>query len=139
MLDMDRAKLTEMVYRRLSDPSFRRRLTATAPDGSHPVVVVTREDSVSFMLSRLDASGGTGNVVAPFLNGLVVLAMDATVPTPKGGEEVPSLTTDCTVGVLVERMLMDMPRGGSSVYQFIIKGGSTEERRGHAEMVALAG
>ncbi len=74
MLDMDRATLTEMVYSLLSDPTFRRRLTATAPDGSHPVVVVTREDSVSSMLTRLDALGGSGNVVVPVLDGLVVLA-----------------------------------------------------------------
>ena len=138
MLDMDRARLTERVYRLLSDPTFRRRLTATAPDGSHPVVVVTREDAVSSMLSRLDAVGGSGNVVVPDPAGLVVLAMDAIMPLRKGSKGVLNLTTDCTVGVLVERMRMEMPHGGLNL-KFAVKGDSATERGGHAEMVALRG
>ncbi len=135
MLDMDRDALTEMVYRRLANPSFRRRLTARAPDGSHPLVIATREELVESMLHRLEVVGGSGNVVVPMLNGLVVLAMDAVNPEAEDAVDTPcAITTDCTVGVLVERMSLD--QGG--VYRFVVEG-HAKPRGGHAEVVALAG
>lgn len=133
MLDMDREALTEMVYRRLSNPSFRKRLTARAPDGSHPLVVATRDELVSSVLDRLQSTGGSGNVVAPMLNGLVVLAIHASSDDDAGDELPASITTDCTLGVLIERMRLD----GGGLHRFVVEGPSPS--LGQAEVVALAG
>lgn len=132
MADMDRDSLTEMVYRRLATPGFRQRLTATAPDGSRPVLVATRDELMSSILQRLAAMGGAGNVVVPHLNGLVVLAMEAEEPAGQVGKE--QLTATCTVGVLVERMALT----GAGTYWFQFPDGPALHSA-HAEVVALAG
>ncbi len=135
MLDMDRGALTEMVYRRLSNPSFRERLTARAPDGSHPLVLTTGDELMSSVLQRLEAIGGSGNVVAPMLNGLVVLAVNTRVPDEGGvtDEQPAAITADCTVGVFIERMRFD----GAGLYRLMAEG--TSPSLGRAEVVAVAG
>jgi len=56
-LTADRAAITRFMYQRLARPSFRRCLTARAPDGTRPVVVALRDDHVDSLLSKINANG----------------------------------------------------------------------------------
>ncbi len=133
MDDVDRSDVTEFVYRRLADPCFRERLTATASDGTRPIVVALRDDPMSRLIADLDQLGGSGNVVMPMLNGFVVIAMRADDDDCAG--EVHTLTPDCTVGVFCARLQAD---GDHAVYRFAIEGPDRRES-GRAEVVALGG
>lgn len=136
MPDMERAAMTEFVYRRLADPAFRDRLTAKAPDGSKPIVIALRTDSVRWLLGQVDAAGRSANVVVPFLNGAYVIAMDEVPEAETKGEQRHRLTADCTVGVLIERLSCD---GNSGTYTFVVDGPADGIGAGRAELVALAG
>ncbi|HSH61280.1 MAG TPA: hypothetical protein VK988_16890 [Acidimicrobiales bacterium] len=134
MDDVDRSDVTEFVYQRLADPCFRERLTATASDGTRPILVALRDDPMSRLTADLDQLGGSGNVVMPMLNGFVVIAMRAD-HDDDCADEVHTLTRDCTVGVFVARLQAD---GDSAVYRFAIEGSDRREG-GRAEVVALGG
>lgn len=77
MANVNRSTLTRYVYQRLAEPDFRQRLTATSPDGSHPIIVALRGDPMAGLLQKLHKAGGAGNVVVPVLNGFVVLAIQS--------------------------------------------------------------
>lgn len=141
MPDMDRAELGRLVYRRLTDSGFRTRLKATAPDGTRPIIVTLRTDPVSTLLGHLAAVGGAGNVVVPTLNGVVILAMQATHDIDPPGRDVaePLLCDDCTVGVLLERLKLDVTAGQPVLYHFVVAGPGSRVDRAHAEVVAVAG
>jgi len=144
---MDRAAMTRLVYQRLADPGFRRLLHATAPDGTRPIIVVMPDDPILGLLHQVRAAGGSGNVVFPALNGVVVLTMeaasDATSTDIEGaeGDVTPSpLRSDSTVGVFLERLRLDVAFSGPAVsYEFIVEGTDERTERAEAKVVALAG
>lgn len=115
-----------------NDPSFRKELRATAPDGSRPVVVALRGDSVSSVLTEVEARGGAGNVIVPWLNGIVAISMSR---LPDDAEEggAHAITPRCTVGVFLERVFQD----GGGTYEFVLEH-SGHRDRGTAEAVAIA-
>jgi hypothetical protein len=138
MVDVDRDAVGRFVFGRLaSDAEFRARLTATAPDGSRPILVALPGDRMSSVLANLDAFGGAGNVVVPLYGGVVVLAMRNAAPRVVGAFE-PSdrdITPDCTVGVFLQRVSGDADQSG---YRFIFEhDGHTDA--GTAELVAISG
>jgi hypothetical protein len=133
--DVDRRWLRSYVLRRLADPSFCEGLTAVAPDGSRPVIVALRDDGMTDVLRELHARGGSGNLIVPHFNGYVIVAMTRLTGAPdeQHGSEPVALTTECTVGLFVERLKMD----GSELYYFV---GETDSHDfGTAEVVGLAG
>lgn len=140
MADMDRAATTRFVYERLARPGFRSRLTATAPDGTRPVIVTMREDPLGVLVDQVRTAGGAGNVVLPTLNGVVVLAVTTVEGdgAPDGG--LPALRSDCTVGVLLARLGLDglLPEEGV-VHDFTVVGPDSRTERGRAELIALGG
>lgn len=145
MADVDRAAVTEYVYKRLSDATFRGRLTATAPDGTRPIAVVLRDDPLGPLLTHIEHLGGACNVVVPLLNGIVVIAFEVADTPPERPRrsrsersKSPMLTTACTVGVFVERLRLDE---GGATYAFELQRDlpSNEAISGKAEVVALAG
>lgn len=142
MPDMDRAAITRLVYQRLADPKFQRRLTAIAPDGSRPIIVALLDDQMQALIDKVRAAGGVGNVVVPALNGIVVIATEA-MPLSRRPLKDPAqaqlLRSDCTVGVFVERLWLEAGAGGSAAYDFAVSGPDESTERGHAQVVALAG
>ena len=136
MVDVDRSAITELVYRRLADPRFRERLTATAPDGTRPIVVALRDDPVRRVIAEVDALGGSGNVALPMLNGFVVFAVEGDEDAEEVDGEGHLITSECTVGVFFERLRMD---GGQGAYRFVIEGPDHRREAGRAELVALGG
>lgn len=137
MRDVDRATLTEAVYRRLADRDFRKRLTATARDGSRPIIVALRDDPMRVLLAKLEGAGGSGNVVVPAFNGFLVVSMttETLTETAPDESEVDELTADCTVGVFMERLTIDE---GHAWYRFVVKG-RQRGGAGRAGVVALGG
>ena len=139
---MDRASITRMVYSRLAtERDFRRRLTAAAPDGIHPIIVALPDQPVDYLLRDLASVGGAANVVIPALNGLVVLAMTQDAADDAGVRSaVPRLRSDCTVGVLLTRLHVDLGGSpGEMSYRFVVTGPDSAETPTRAEFVALAG
>lgn len=144
MPDMDRAAMTRLVYQRLVNLEFRERLQATAPDGTRPIIVAMREDPIRALIEQVKAAGGSGNVVFPALNGIMVVTMEAelgSVSTDTRGDVTPALLRDdSTVGVLFERLVLDMASMGPEVnYTFVLEGPNARTERGEAKVVALAG
>ena len=143
MRDVDRNAITKLVSRKLADPSFRERLTAKAPDGSHPITVALREDPMGDLIAKLVAVGDASNVVVPLLNGFVVIAMttNAVGEGVAGGADLPLLTTDCTVGVFLQRARLDAGGGPiqDAVYGFVVEGPNHKANAGRAELVAVGG
>ncbi len=144
MPDMDRAAMTRLVYQRLARPEFRKRLSATAPDGTRPIIVVMRDDPVRTLIDQVRAVGGASNVVLPALNGIMVVAMEAELGSvsadARGGITPELLRDDSTVGVLFERLVLDMASGGPEVnYTFVLEGPNERTEHGEAKVVALAG
>jgi hypothetical protein len=127
-----RQRVTKLVYENLADRSFRDLLTATAPDGSRPVIVALPADPLRDLLHKLEAVGRAGNVVLPKANGFVVIAISN--DDPDDSDEPATLTPDCTVGVFFARVWSD---GGEGSYRFIVKGPGTHREGGRAELVAL--
>lgn len=141
MPDMDRATATRFVYGRLADPRFRRRLTATAPDGSHPIVVCLPEDRFDTLVQQVSARGGAVNVIVPSLGGIIGidLRIKQSETTALGSRNTGSrLADDCTVGLFVERLKIDVSGVEKAGYTFVVE---TDARldRGSAKVVALAG
>lgn len=137
MHDVDRATLTETVYRHLASRDFRKRLSATAPDGSRPIIVTLRDDLMRGLLEQLDGAGGAANVVVPAFNGFLVVSMITGSLTEYSPDEseVDELTADCTVGVFVERLGIDE---GHAWYRFVVKDHQRSET-GRAGVVAIGG
>jgi hypothetical protein len=135
MHDAARDRATALIFQRLADPEFRYLLTAAAPDGSHPLFIALASDPVETMLEYLDSVGGAGNIVIPYLNGVVVLAVTPADPGDLGVTEPEPLTGDCTVGLFAQRVQVD---GDNGVYRFMFDhAGHTDAAT--AELVAIAG
>ena len=143
MPDMDRAAMTRLVYQRLANLEFRERLHATAPDGTRPIIVAMREDLIRTLIDQVRTVGGAGNVVFPALNGIVVVAMEAefgSLSADTRGITPALLRDDSTVGVIFERLVLDMTSGGPEVtYTFVLEGPNERTEHGEAKVVALAG
>jgi hypothetical protein len=141
--EVTRASLTRMVYRQLTDPQFRDRLTAVTPDGDCPIVVALLDDSVEQLMTRIAASGGAANVVLPKLNGFIVIAIDVALSAQPLDEVTASardlVRGDCTVGVFLERIKIDVDEAGgeTAAYQVVVNRGGRQVGRGHAELVAI--
>lgn len=72
-----------MVYSRLATPQFRKRLTAKAPDGTHPILVVLPHEPIGALLDQMNTVSGAANVVVPLKGGLAIIAMEVRrVDTP---------------------------------------------------------
>jgi len=136
---MDRPSFQKLVYKQLAcDESFRRFMTAVAPDGTRPIVTSLSTDFMSEVLNEIRAVGGQGNVVAPWLNGMIVfsVAFGDDCPTPP-----PVLRDDCTVGVFLARLHMDLAHkeDPSQSYQFASEASAgSKADTGHAELVGVA-
>ncbi|MDP8930783.1 MAG: hypothetical protein M3O70_20000 [Actinomycetota bacterium] len=129
--------MTRLVYQRLADPVFRRRLTALAPDGTRPIIVALRDDLMRNLVEKLHHAGGAANVVVPALNGFVVVAMlDDPSNDEPSDSEAQALSADCTVGVLIERLHIDE---GTARYRLASDSGHPHAQGGRAKVVALAG
>jgi len=125
MPDMQRDDVVSWVYRRLGDHDFTRQLTAKAPDGSRPVVVVMPEDTMPALGGQILAVGGAANVAVPFLNAVMVFALHA----EHGDDDIDPcdgnlLATDCTVGLLMARIGVD---GGGMTYRYMADGATRPE------------
>jgi hypothetical protein len=107
--------------------------------------VALRDDPVSRLLDQIRATGWTGNVAIPVLNGFVILAvkLDAVMETEAEGQNCRDrvkLRTDCTVGVFLERLKVDLgARPGAVCYGFELEGPGRYFERGRAELVGLGG
>lgn len=131
MPDVDRAAVTREVFRKLAeDVDFRRRLGASGVDGA-AIIVAFREDRMGWVLDQLLAVGGSGNVVVPHLNGLIVVEFERTRRV-KDDDSADLLTQECTLGVFIEHMQIE----GRRAYRFADDG---VPMTGEAEMVAIAG
>ncbi len=83
----ERAELTQRAYLSLTRPEFRKRLRATAPDGTQPIIVALRDDPIRTLIDRVRGAGGVGNVVFPEGDGLGVLAVHDTADLAPQREE----------------------------------------------------
>jgi hypothetical protein len=141
MVEMTRDEVARIILQRLAEPAFRKRLSATTADGSHPIVVSYISEQVKDMLAQVDGAGGAANVAIPCVNGIMVLA----VTSPEGLPSADTLGSGtlnphCTVGVLLQRLKWD---GGNAIY-FMVEpsgeaNGDMRPSSGRAELVALAG
>jgi hypothetical protein len=141
MVDMDREAITKFVYQRLADPGFRDCLSAGAPDDTRPIVVALRGDAVRGLIDQIVAVGGAANVVIPALNGIVVLVLQAEERRgrKRGEPQAPLLKDDCTVGLLFERLRIDILGNRETAYGFVVEGPDRRREQGRAEIVAVAG
>lgn len=131
MDDVQRQELNRLVMRSLQDRAFRERLTARDSKGLHPILIVGLDDSLRSMLAKVQDAGESANVVVPYLNGVMVVAVDIMVGS--ADPMIGLLTPDCTVGVLLERLRQDADDEGAAV--FGVPDSPTSAR---AELVALA-
>jgi hypothetical protein len=132
-----RQHLTKVVYRNLADRGFRDLLTATAPEGSRPLIVALAGDSMHEVMGKLHAAGNAGNVVVPKANGFLVIAMTADgadQPVQREDEKPAELTSGCTMGVFAARLLGD---GGEGYYRFRTPRSESGRESGQAKLVAL--
>lgn len=137
----DRAEVTRLVYRRLAEPAFRERLLVQDDEGTHPIIVALRSDTVGSLVSEVAAVGGAANVAIPALNGVVFVAMVGEPARParsatKGTARAKHLSASCTVGVFLEQLGYD---GGEGRYRFVIEGPERQRERVSAQAVAVAG
>jgi hypothetical protein len=138
--DLTRTRLTRLVYQHLTDSGFRSRLTAESPAGERPIVVALREDRVGTLIEQVRQSGGSSNVVCPALKGFIVLAMTVSLGEATDTDGAgPRLTGDCTVGVFLERLRLDLGSGEDFSFQVVLEGPVRRVEQGHAEVVALGG
>jgi hypothetical protein len=145
--DLNRAQLTRLVYQHLTDPEFRSRVNAESAAGERPIVVALRDDVLGDLIDRIRHDGGSCNVVYPALNGFVVLAMTVGPATvlPVVDDEAaavvqgPLLKGDCTLGVLFERLRLDIGASQEMTYQVVGDGEAEKVEQGRAEVVALGG
>lgn len=139
MPDMSRGDLSRLVYSLLCVPSFRSKLVATTSDGAKPIVIALRSDLVGGVLREVTAHGGNANVVVEAGEGVVILSIDdgPAEQIAANDGDVPTLTSDCTVGVLMARLFAD---GDRARYRFVSPGpeGSAPVA-GSAQLVGAAG
>lgn len=140
MPNVDRASMTRLIYRRLTDPDFRDRLSAVAPDGSLPIIVTLRDDPMTDLLHKVATAGGAANVVVPALNGFLVIDMEVGGSSASAGpgSDTDKLTADCTVGVFVARLAVD---NDAATYHLIMEpddeATAHDHAGGRAKVVAL--
>lgn len=130
MRDSERQELSRFVYQHLRERDFRDRLVASAPDGTKPIITVLPSDRTHDLLKNLAALGGAANVVLGVANGVLIFVMEQTGEAAQ--DDVHVLTADCTVGVLLARVMVD---GDKGQYRFASPG--DENGVGWAELVGL--
>ena len=143
MPDLDRAAAMRLLYRKIADPNFRRRLAVRKSDGARPLAVVLREDPMSHLLEQLQAHEWAVNIAVPTLNGLLILACvaepsDMDIEGVESGEPV-RLSTGCTAGVFLQRLEMDLLVDRRAAYEFEVSAPGGPVQRGRAELVGMAG
>lgn len=139
MPDMNRDEVLSQVYRRLADREFASRLKAIDAEGNTPVVAAVAETSIRTVLDEVNAFGGTATVVAALFDGLVIFQVEDGVSdlSADGGVTPGDLDTDCTIGLLVARMIED--GGATHVFRCIDRQGMPHSARtGAASVVGSA-
>ena len=136
-----RAGIARHVQRRLADRGFAERLVADPGSGNKVVLVALVGDSVSRLLSQLEAAGRAVNVFVGVPAGIVAVSFETVDPetaphrsTPGAGE-VSEVSRDCTVGVLLAEL--DAWAGRSRIIRFV-DGGPTSPQSSRARVVAFA-
>jgi hypothetical protein len=131
----ERDQVSSSILKRLTDPAFRKLLTATTPSGEHPVIPALRSDLLGRVLSDVQASGGAGNVVVPIANGYMVIAL--TTPPRTVGETTTHrpIKADCTIGLLIARLIDDGCEDGEMLTYCLVGSGPKAAR---ADLVGLA-
>jgi hypothetical protein len=110
-------------------------LTAVTPDGEHPIIPALRSDLLGRVLSDVQAAGGAGNVVVPVANGYIVIAL-TTAPRSVGETTThPPLRADCTIGLLVARLIQDGCEDGKTHTYCLVSSGRKAAR---ADLVGIA-
>jgi hypothetical protein len=143
MPSLDRSATTKLLYKRLLDPKFRKLVKAADADGAKPLIVALPSDPISYLLDQLRMHDWTGNVVVPALNGFVLFAFDfASGPyrhqDDRAVESPIALRSDCTVGVFLQRLELDLVARRRVAYQLEVELPG-QQREGRAELIGLAG
>jgi len=108
MADVDRDAVVAAILGRLQESSFRK-LLAVAPDGTRPILPALLSDTFASVLKEAHVAGGIANLVVPVSNGYFVVQLRT---SPAAAHEIaskPALRADCTVGVLLARLIQDGP------------------------------
>lgn len=105
MDSVKRDQLRSFVLRQLVHRDFAKRFERT--NGRAQIVAALPDDNLAWLHAEVSKMGGTANVVTPFLEGLIVFSMQAAQHKPSEHDERPKLDGACTVGVLVERLIVD--------------------------------
>jgi len=129
-----REEVLRSVHRRLPDRAFAKKLTVRGDDGMTPVVVVLSTDPVAHLLDEVIAIGGSANVVANVLDGLIVFAME-TAAAPCLDSPPDQLSTECTVGVLLAHLIEQGPV--TQTYTFKTPGAQTCGSAAGASLVGV--
>lgn len=121
MADMTRDELMRWVQRQLPRREFTQKLVR-AEDGSVPILVALPKDLASDILERAHLKGGVANVVTPMFDGALTFSVTSDIGwTGEKGTDL--IDAGCTIGLLVQRMMVD---GGQGSYAIVAerKGGA---------------
>lgn len=117
MAELTREQLAAEVAKLMINPDFARHLTASAPDGSHPIIPAFPSDKVSDVVREIqEAMGGEANIVVHFLNTFTVVPIKM-VRTGSTERPIASLPSDTTIGLLVARIAEDARQGVTLTYR----------------------
>lgn len=126
---MKRDQLRSLVLRQLVHRDFAKRFEANA--GRAQIVAALPEDNLDWLHAEVGKMGGTANVVTPVLDGLIVFSMQTTRHGSGEHSERPKLDGKCTVGLLVQRLIVDNGGGDYCVVT------SNSDTGGHVERPRL--
>ena len=135
MANKERDDLLAEVLSRMGDPAFRNLLCAVAPDGSHPLIPAFKSDTLHGVLSDVQASGGAGNVVVPLANGFMIIAMSTSSRSVGETATHPPLDVNCTIGVLLARLVQDGREDGEARTYCLVGTGAEAAR---ADLAGIA-
>lgn len=95
---MNRHEATRRVMMSLTAPGGSDRLRFVAPDGSRPIVVCTPNEYLSDVLQRVDALGGSANVVLAEMKRFQVMTIGSN-PVDAVDDESQSVNPDVSMGM----------------------------------------
>jgi hypothetical protein len=107
VMNEERASLARSIGRALLDPEFRAMLSVKGIEGDRPIYPARVEDEVGDVMRRLEDSGGAGNVVLRWENGLAVLTISAPVVEAKSkrrGSSCQEVGDTASIGTLLAVM-----------------------------------
>lgn len=130
---VDRDAVVASILDHLLDPGFRRQLTAGS-DKSYSIVPALLSDRFSSVLDDVQAVGGSGNLIVPVANGYAIIGLVVSRVTEATVASSPALNTECTIGVLLARLIQDSEEGDGSYVVYLKTDGETAR----AELAGLA-